>query len=120
MSHPGKLKQTGDTHPPEVEEGVERAEVLAEGAEAAPDVPGSGTSGAAQGGTDVGRERGELPRERVEVVRGYIAADDHAIRFSAPTERYLEGAREQVRARPLTAAAAAFAVGFLLAIIARQ
>lgn len=47
------------------------------------------------------------------------AGDDGSLRFAAPTERYLDAARRQVRAKPLASAATAFAIGFLLSVITR-
>ena len=41
------------------------------------------------------------------------------MRLDARTERYLDAARDQVREKPLTYAAGAFAIGFLLAAITR-
>jgi hypothetical protein len=43
-----------------------------------------------------------------------------SFRLAGATERYLDAARDQVRARPIAAAGAAFAIGFVLAIVTRS
>ena len=95
MPHqPGHLKRTGDTHPPEVEDDLgpdfSESVVAAPAAEAAPPA-GAATPDPAR-----------------------------AIVVSMPARQYVDAAREQVRARPLASAAAAFFAGFALAVLTRS
>lgn len=97
MPHPRKhLKLTGDTHPPEVEDDDLAAgdESVAEGLE------GSGPSPAAAAAMEAVPPRGLL--------------------LDAGTERYLDEARSEVRARPLAMVAGAFFAGFALVVLTRM
>ena len=99
MPHPRKhMKLTGDTHPPEVEDDFGPQEQGP--AQAVP------TATAAPGGEDIAA---------VETRAG-----GRAMRLAEAGEGYLASAREQVRSRPLTAAFAAFAAGFALAVVTRS
>ena len=98
MPHPRKnLKLTGDTHAPEVED--ELALDLEDRAAAPAAVRAAEEPAAAEA---------PPPRRR------------RSLELSTPTGGYLDAARGQVRARPLTAAAAAFFAGFLLAVVTRS
>jgi hypothetical protein len=92
-----KLKLTGDTHAPEVEDDLE----LEEG-----------------GARAAGPAAYTVPQESaVRIDRG---AAGRAMRVAAQGEDYVEAARTQVRSRPLTAAAVAFFAGFALAVVTRS
>jgi hypothetical protein len=98
MPHPRKhMKLTGDTHPPEVEDdlGGER------------EVPEPAAPAAAVAAEASGAPAPRSPGERYLWV-------------SMPARQYVDAAREQVRDRPLTTAAAAFFAGFVLAVVTRS
>jgi hypothetical protein len=98
MPHSRKLmKVTGDTHPPEVEDDDGGAgEDFATAEAAAPLAQGAGPTAT-----------GAIPETRTLVV-------------SMPAREYVDAARDQVRARPLTAAAIAFFAGFAIAVVTRS
>jgi len=97
MPHPRKnLKLTGDTHAPEVEDDL--AQELEDRAAAAATARVAPQPAAVEPAP---------PRRR-------------PLRLSLPTGGYADAARAQVHARPLTAAAAAFFAGFLLAVVTRS
>jgi len=105
MPHSRKhLKQSGDVHPPEVEND------LAAGPEEASAGPGGGAVPEASAA-----EPAPAAAQRS------AAAEPGAspLGLDAGTERVFDAARAQVRSRPLAYAAGAFAIGFLLAVIAR-
>jgi hypothetical protein len=98
MPHSRKLmKVTGDTHPPEVEDDLGGPEEE------------SGTAAAAapvvEGAAPMARPAGSGTRTLV---------------VSMPAREYVDTAREQVRARPLTTAAIAFFAGFAIAVVTRS
>ena len=95
MPHPRKhMKLTGDTHPPEVEDdrGLEQEE-------SAPPVAA------------------RLAEAAEHLEQRAMAG---AVRLADTGEGYLEQARAQVRARPLTALVAACAAGFAVAVVTRS
>ena len=96
MPHPRKhLKLTGDTHPPEVEDDLEAGdEATAEAPEA------GGPSPAAAAAMEAVPARGLM--------------------LDPASERYLDEARGQVRARPLAMLAGAFFAGFALVVLTRS
>ena len=98
MPHPRKhMKLTGDTHPPEVEDDL--------GGE-----PPERSAGTPQAG--VAQEEG--------AVRIGRSAAGRAMHVASRSDAYLDSAREQVRSRPLAAAAVAFFAGFALAVVTRS
>ena len=95
MPHPRKhLKLTGDTHPPEVEDDLGVGEEAA--AEASQEVIPSRAAAAAMAAVPPGN-----------------------LRLDEGTERYLDAARSQVRARPLAMLAGAFFAGFAMVVLTR-
>jgi hypothetical protein len=107
MPHPRKhLKQTGDTHPPEIEDDAEGVEAPQQQATLGEEGrrSGEGVSATAQGGEEATHQ-------------GPAGA---GLRLDAGTERYLDAARAQVRRKPLAYAAGAFAIGFVLAVVTRS
>ena len=93
MPHPRKhLKLTGDTHPPEVEDDLGGEEP----ASAAPSTEAAAPASSA------------------------IPGPARTIVVSMPARQYVDEARAQVRARPLTTAAAAFFAGFAVAVLTRS
>jgi len=97
MPHPRKhMKLTGDTHPPEVEDDV--------GAEGEPLTTAAPTA-----------PSGAMPRPAP-----VSAGETRSLAVSMPARRYVDAARDQVRDRPLTTAAAAFFAGFALAVLTRS
>jgi hypothetical protein len=84
-----RMKGTGDTHPPEVENDLGRRD---EGAAAEP-----AASAAAEGSSTRARD------------------DEAPTRGEGQYEAYLEPVRAQVRAHPVAAVAGAFVLGMLLA-----
>ncbi|GAB3665445.1 hypothetical protein [Ramlibacter alkalitolerans] len=98
MPHSRKLmKVTGDTHPPEVEDDLGGPDEEIATAEAA--------TPAVEGAAPVSGRPGSGVRSLV---------------VSMPAREYVDTAREQVRARPLTTAAIAFFAGFAIAVVTRS
>jgi hypothetical protein len=101
MPHPRKhMKLTGDTHPPEVEDD------LGAGDEGAPEGAATGSS------TGAGSAFGAALSDGWGSTRSLVV--------SMPARAYIDAAREQVRARPLMTAAAAFFAGFAVAVVTRS
>ena len=99
MRHNTKhIKHSGDVHPPEVEDELRISQE---------DLPqaGGGAAAAPQGSGPA--QSSALPQVRSIVV-------------SMPARQYVDAARDQVRARPLIAAAAAFFAGFAVAVVSRS
>lgn len=88
-----RMKGTGDTHLPEVEDDLGRGD---EGSAAQP----SASAGAQRPSNRARDDEGEAPQEG-----------------GARYDAYLESARSQVRAHPVAALAGAFVLGMILARI---
>ena len=103
MPHVRKLmKVTGDTHPPEMEED---------------DAGGADEDVATAAAAEPVAVEGAAPAAATAPTE---STGTRMLVLSMPAREYVDAARDQVRARPLTTAAAAFFAGFAVAVVTRS